>query len=640
MADILSVGARSLISIQRALNTTGHNISNANTEGYSRQNVNITSVEAQRLGFGYLGQGSNVESIQRSYDGFLSNQVRTFTASHSHSEMFASLGARVDDILASSSNSLGSSIQKFFSALQDVANNPSSLPERQVLLGQASSLLDRQQSLANVFNDLNQEVNSHLRTTVAEINNIAGQIASLNKEIISSGLSADGSTPNDLLDKRDRLLQDISEKVEVNIIESKDGVVSVFVGGSQSLVVGAEVTVLQTQNNQYDSAKLEIGLEGQSGVVAITNFIKGGELEGLIDFRKRILDPVQEKLGLVMLGLSETTNSQHRLGLDLDGNAGVDFFQVGAIKVNGNTYNSGTAAPVVALNDVTQLQASEYQLDYDGIQWQLLRLSDNTSVSGPGPLVLDGMSVDVSAGVPGNGDSFRFNPAKGAANSVQLGLLDPRKVAAAAQVAGNIDSGNTGNAVLGGLLVSEPNTLPLAGPITLTYNPDALGAGLPGFDVTGGPGGTLAYDPATEASGKVFSFAAEGLSFTLSGIPDAGDSFQVSNNAGAPGDNSNLLQMIDLQHQRLLNNGQESYQDLYAGLVVDVGVINQQSSSNLEVESVLLEQASRYRDNVTGVNLDEEATNMIRYQQQYQAAAQLIKVADQMFQTLLLSIGR
>lgn len=639
MADILSVGSRSLLAVQQALNTTGHNISNANTEGYSRQSVNFAAVEAQQFGFGYLGQGVTVDSVERAYDSFLTNQVRNFSSSQSQYATFTSLGARVDDILANSDNSLSTAVQRFFTAAQDVANSPSTLPERQALLGQASNLINRQQSMVSLFKDLNQEVNNHMRSSVDSINSLTRQLASLNQDIASASQSANGEPPNDLLDARDRLLGKLAELVSVNTLEDGDGSISVFVGNGQALVVGSDATQLQVQNNAYDGSKLEIGIVGQTGGAPLSQFLTGGELQGLFDFRKRILDPVQSQMGLLMLGMSDTVNAQQRVGMDLENNLGSDFFQVSAVNVRAHINNGGSAAPVVTVTDSSQVRPSDYQLDFDGAQWRLTRLSDNTSVSGAGPLVMDGMSVDVSAGVPATLDSFRFNPGRDATDSLTLAINDPRKIAAAAPVAVSTTSANTGTGALGAFTVQEPNTLPLAGPITLTFDPDAVGPGVPGFVVSGGPGGTIAYDPATEAAGKTFTFAAEGVSFTVSNNPDAGDSFVIGNNTGAYGDNSNMLKMVDLQHKPLLNGGQDSYQEFYGAMVADVGVTNQQANANLDVETSLLEQANRYKNSATGVNLDEEAANMMRYQQQYQATAQLIKVADEMFRTLLMSIG-
>ncbi len=638
MVDILKIGASSLQSLQQALATTGHNIANVNTEGFSRQTVHFGTTNPQFMGFGFIGQGAKIVSVERSYNSFLTTQVQNFTASQSRAEVFVAFSSRVDNILANSANSLNPSLQKFFNAFADVAANPSTLPERQVLIGEANNLVDRQQNFIKLLQDLNDEVNTAIRLAVTEINGLADSIGTLNKEIAGATSAGNFSPPNDLLDQRDSLIRQLSRYISVTTNEQENGAINVFIGKGQALVVGSSSTYLQTQLNPYDSSRLEIGIAGRLNVSGTSQFVSGGELQGLLDFRSRVLIPAQTELGLVALGLSESVNSQHRVGMDLNGDLGVDFFKAGTIEIAGNVNNAGSAVPAASLNDATQLRASDYSLVYDGSQWQLTRLSDNTSVSGAGPLVLDGMSIDVGSGTATLGDSFRLNPARTAAANFTLAISDPRKIAAASPVIAETTLANAGIGVISELSVATNNTLPLAEPITLIFNPDALGAGTPGFDVVGGPGGTLAYDPATESDGKTFNFAGSGLSFKISDVPRSGDSFVIGNNTGGWGDNSNALKITDLQAQSVINGGKDSYQEFYGSMVARVGVMHRQGSANLTVESSLLRQALDYRDSASGVNLDEEAANLLRYQQAYQASAQLVKMADELFQILINSI--
>ncbi len=638
MVDILKMGSNSLQSLQQALSTTGHNIANVNTEGFSRQSIHFGTNNPQSFGFGFIGQGSAVLSVERSYNQFLTSQVQSFAAGQSRYETFVEFSSRVDNILSGSENSLNTSLQKFFSAIGDVSANPSTLPERQVLIGEANNLVDRQQNFNQLLQELNQEVNSDLRVSVAEINSLADSIAVLNKQITSATSSGNSSPPNDLLDQRDRLVKQLSQNVSVTTNEQDDGALNVFIGKGQALVVGSQSTHLQTQTNPYDSSRLEIGIEGRLNVNGTSQFVSGGKLQGLLDFRSRVLLPAQTQLGLITLGLSETVNAQHQIGMDLNGDLGGNLFLPNKIEVAGNIGNAGSTVPSATLNDVKNLRASDYSLVYDGSQWSFTRLSDNTNVSGAGPLLLDGVSVDLSSGIPTAGDSFIFNPARTAAANFSLAISDPRKIAAASPVISNTPISNTGIALLSELTVDASNTLPLAGTISLTFNANALGAGIPGFDVVGGPGGTLAYDPALESAGKSFNFSGIGLSFTLSDVPEPGDSFVISSNAGAAGDNRNVLAIGELQFQSLLNGGKDSYQEFYGSMVAQVGVTHRQGNDSLSVETSLLQQAQDYRDSASGVNLDEEAANLLRYQQAYQASAQLVKIADELFQTLINSI--
>ena len=635
MADLLRLGAGSLQNWQSALNTTGHNIANANTEGYSRQTVELGTARALRFGFGYVGQGAEIVSIERASNSFVTSQVRNFTSSASQYETFVQFSSRVDDILANSQNSLSVSMERFFNAASDVAASPSTLPERQALIGEGDNLVARQQSFNALLQDLNSEINSAIGLRVTEINGIASSISGINQLILNTNNS--GGTPNDLLDQRDRLVEKLSTKISTSVIEQNDGSFNVLIGKGQALVIGAVPTELEVRFNQFDSSRLEIGIKGLIGNDS-SQFVKGGELQGLLDFRSRVLNPAQTQLGVLALGIGETINAQHKVGVDLNGVLGGNIFAPIAISVAPEGFNAGTSGPVVTLTDASEVRASDYSLDYNGTQWQLTRLSDSTSVSGAGPLVLDGMSVDVSAGVPVSGDSFRINPGHDAAVNFAMAISDPRKIAAASPVIADTPLANVGIGILTDLKVAANNTLPLAAPISLTFNANAGGAGIPGFDVVGGPGGSILYDPATEGAGKAFTFATQGVSFTLANTPQPGDSFTITNNTGAFGDNRNIVQIGELQYASTLNGGKNSYQEFYGGLVAQVGVISSQAGSNLTIENSLLNQATDYRDSISGVNLDEEAANLLRYQQAYQASAQMIKIADQLFQTLINSI--
>ncbi|MBL4580993.1 MAG: flagellar hook-associated protein FlgK [Gammaproteobacteria bacterium] len=639
MPDLLKVAANSLQSWQQALNTTGHNIANANTEGYSRQSVQFETADPRVFGFGFIGQGSTVSSIERAHNEFLTSQVQEFTSSNARYQVFTEFSSRVDGVLAGSENNLNTSIQKFFNAVAEVAASPGSLPERQVLLGEASNLVDRQQSYSRLLQDLNGEVNARIRSAVNEVNSLSDSIGAINKQITRAIASSNGATPNDLLDQRDRLIEKLSQKVAITTVDQSDGSLNVLVGKGQPLVIGTQITHLGTRFSAIDSTRVEVSVLGQVASSDSSQLINGGELQGMIDFRSRILNPALDKLGLIALGISETVNTQHLKGIDLNGAMGGNFFNSTAVPIAGDTRNIGTSAPSVVITDVTQIRASDYALAYDGAQWQLTRLTDNTSVTGAGPLVLDGLRVDVSSGAPVAGDKFVLNPSRTAATTFSLAISDARKIAAANPLLINSVLSNAGSAELQNLTVAPVNTLPLAGPITLSYNPNALGAGIPGYDVTGGPGGVIAYDPATESSGKVFSFAGIGIDFEVSGVPENGDRFLIGNNSSAVGDNRNMQSIVELQFQSKLDGGNSSFQDFYSSLVAQVGVISNQANANLEIETSLLQQATSYRDNVIGVNLDEEAADLLRFQQAYQASAQLVKVADEMFQILINSIG-
>lgn len=639
MANILDIGTKSLMNMQHALTTTGHNISNANTEGYSRQQIRMDAGLFREYGFGFLGQGANVGSIDRVFDGFVSEQLNGFVSSTARYDTFVEFNDRLNDLFADPQNSLNSSIQNLFSAVQEVSASPSGMAQREVLLGDAGNLVYRQQSLNKMLTDLGQDISNEIRLIVDDLNNTVESISVLNQQIVSATAATYGAQPNDLLDERDRLVRSLAEKVSVNAVQQPDGSLNIFVGNGQGLVIGGQTTQLEVRPNAYDASKVEIGLEGQLPGTNISRFIHGGQLQGLMDFRNRNLLQAQDALGLITLTLTASFNAQHQRGLDMNGVAGGAFFSHGEAVVKGHVNNAGTADPVLAVVDTAQVRPTDYRLYYTGSQWELTRLSDNASVSGAGPLSLDGMTVDVSSGTAQANDSWVFNPARDAASTLNLAIADARSFAAASALAVNKAPSNTGTGGIGTLGVTDPAFIPLAAPLSISFDPDALGAGQGGLLVNGGADGILAYDPVADAAGKSFTLAGLGVTFTLKGAPAAGDAFTLQHNSGARGDNGNAVLLGNLQQLKQVDGGLSTLQQHYGAMVAKIGIAGRQAETSLAVEQALRQQAENYHISVTGVNLDEEAANLIRYQQAYQASAQVVKVATDIFQTLLNSIG-
>jgi flagellar hook-associated protein 1 FlgK len=633
VASILNVGTSALLSLQQAITTTGHNIANVNTEGYSRQRVNFDTLTPQLSGGSYIGSGVATDSIERIFDQFLNSEVQSRNSAQSGSQAYYDLASRVDSLLADPDVGLSNTLEGFFSALQDVSNNPGSLPERQVLLGEAQVLADSFHYLDSNFRSIGNELNARIETSVSDINSLASSIAELNEQVVRATAGGGGAPPNDLLDTRDQLITELSGKINVTTVAQTDGAINVMVGNGQALVIGFSAQQLQTFDNPYDGTQTLVGIAGLSGSITdLGRFLDGGELGAALDFREQVLDPAINQLGLVAMGLTATFNDQHQLGLDLNGQAGGDFFQPLSATYTANPNNSGASSISVAISDATALSGDDYNLRYDGAQWTLTNLSTNVSQTGAGPFSVDGLQINV-AGLPVDGDTFLIQPTRQGATLFDVVLNDAESFAAASPLRSQEALTNIGSSDIDGLTVTDASGLPLASQVTLTFNPDALGPGTPGYDVTGIAGGPLAYDPTTESNGKTFTLG--GFDFTVSGIPQDGDELIIENNVNGSGDNRNALALAGLQTENLLNGGATSYQGAYGSLVADVAVKTSQAESAAKTGQVLLDQSIAARDSVSGVNLDEEAANLIRYQQAYQAAAQVISVADQMFQVLL-----
>lgn len=651
--DLLGTSISGLLAFQRALSVTGHNVANASTPGYSRQRAELVTRPPTPSGDGYIGNGVQLSTVARVVDNFLTGQMNAATAANGQLQEYYRLASQVDNLLADPAGGLAPSLQRFFNAVNDVADDPASTPARQALLSEAQALADRFHYLDTRLEDLSRGANVQITNSVSEINELAASIARVNGDIALSRGAAVNQPPNDLLDKRDELVRQLAEKVNVTTVAQDDGSLSVFIGTGQTLVVGNTANRLQAVSNVYDPSRKDVALVAGTLSVNVTALMTGGELGGVLQFRAEVLDPTRNALGRTAIGLSASFNAQHHLGQDLNNALGGDFFRTldlanpaGAPRVLSNS----AATVTVSVTDISALTASDYRLDYDGATYTLMRLSDSSvAYSGalfPPPAAVDGLSFTL-AGAPAAGDSFLVQPTRAAARDFAVAIGDTSRIA----IAGPIRTGeaanangvptNLGSGKIGPATVTSTTGLPLAAGITLTFDPNAGGAGVPGFVVAGGPASPILYDPATESSGKSFTFAGYGdMTFTISGVPQAGDGFVIANNTGAVSDNRNGLQLAGLRDRPLLANGTATYESSYGELVADVGTRTRRAEINADAQLALLNRVTSERESVSGVNLDEEAANMMRFQQAYEAAAQMIAVSDTVFQTLLAAVRR
>lgn len=630
--DMLAVGITGLLAYQRALRTVSHNVSNANTEGYSRQRVEFTTRPPLFLGGGYLGTGVQIAGIERVYDDFTVGQVRSYTSAFNQAETYSRYAGQVDELLADPRVGLMPTIESFFGAIQDVSNDPSALPPRQSLMTQAGTLVDRFHYLNQRFEELRDQLNGQMESVVAEINSLAEGVAELNHQIIL----APGDKPNDLLDQRDQLVEELTKRINLSTVKQDDGALNVLIGNGQVLVVGSESRQLSVTSNAYDISQYEIGIDsGASTKIDISSQISGGKLGGVLQFREQVLDPAQNSLGALAIGFATQINAQHRLGQDLNGNLGGDFFDVSSLQV---LPGSGVPSTVTAnLSDATMLTGDEYLLTYSGGNaYSLVRQSDNQvtniNTGGVSPyttVAIDGFSLTITAGAA-VGDSYLIRPTRTGASNIDLALNSPREIAAATPIRAELAASNTGNATITPGVVTNTANLPLPGNVTLTYD-----SGLNQFTVGGAvpPVAPIGY-----VNGGTIAF--NGIEFSISGVPQNGDQFVIRNNTNGVGDNRNALLLAGLQTQRLLGAGTATFQEHYGQMVADVGIKTNQANINEKSQTNLLDQARNARDGISGVNMDEEAADLIKYQMAYQAAAQVVASANTIFQTLLSAVGR
>lgn len=645
---ILSIGVSALTANRQAMDTTGHNIANVNTEGYSRQRVDFATRSPNFTGAGYIGNGVEVSAITRQYDQFISSQVRSSLAVTSELQVYYANASQLDEMVADADVGLQPTLQNFFDALQGLANDPTSTSARQLALAEAESMVDRFHYFDRQFEATRTTLNDRIEASVTEINRLAQDIAAINNDI----KNAYGSTPNDLLDKRDQLVNELSQLVDIQVLEQSDGAYNIFIGKGQPLVMAYDAANLTTQPSSLDPTHLEIAFNYAFGTQIVTDQISGGVIGGMVRFRDEILDPAQNRVGLVALGLANDLNTQHQLGLDLDGLVGSALFSLGSVEVLEAPGNGSSIT--VDYNDIGDLTGNDYRLVYDGTDFILQnRSTGSLQTLAAGLNTVDGLDITIDATGATAGDTFLIQPTRNASDSLELLIHDTRRLAAAAPLQSSPATDAAGNALnAGNAVITQPANssmtgLPLAADIELVYN-----AAAGGFDIVNGPAAPddfIPYDATDPAQilGVDFPISANptqfdafgGMSFSISGVPADGDTFIIGGNSGSS-DNRNALGLVNLQSMDRLLGGSATYGATYAQMVSDVGSKAHHAEMNLDAQKSLLARTQDAMQEVSGVNLDEEAAKLVQYQQAYQASAQIISVANTLFDTLISAIRR
>jgi flagellar hook-associated protein 1 len=626
MSDILSTGLSGLLAFRRAIDTTSHNIANANTEGYVRQRTDFAARPGTPLASGWVGSGTDVQTITRTYDQYMVAATRNSSSSYERLNVLAAQAERINNLFADTQTGLSATLQKFNNSLQAVAAQPTSVAARQVLLGDAQATVDNLQYFDSRLRDFDQESSSRISSEVIEINSLAQGVARLNRDI-ASGYASTGQPPNDLLDQRDVLLDKLAAKINISLVPQDQGIVNVFVGQGQALVLNQTPAQLTTQPDVYDPTRPRIMLQGAQGLTDITSAVSGGTLGGIMDFRSQVLDPARNALGQIAAGFVDAVNSQHQKGMDLTGALGASLFSVGTPTVLSSSANNGSAGVALTRTDMSAVTQADYQFGYDGTNWSLRRLDTGASVTMTGagtagnPFVADGLSIVVSA--PGSavaGDRYLLRPTREAVAGLGVQITNPSRLAMAAPIRASAAAANTGGATVTQGEVLDATDAALRTTTTLQFLTPTT------YSINGA--GSFAY-----TSGQPIDV--NGWRVAITGSPAVGDQFVVQDNASGVGDNRNALALANSLNSPRLDSATTSLSSAVSALAGSVGLSTQHAQINRDAQKVMLDDAATQRTNAMGVNLDEEAANLIRFQQAYQAAAQLIRVANDMFDAVI-----
>ena len=626
MSNLLATGSSALIAFQRALSTVGHNVANINTPGYSRQRVEFEARDATYFGYGYQGNGVQIVDVRRMADSLATSRLLDSGGELARLQQLSTLSSRLDQLFSEKATGISAPWSSFFDSVNALSSNAAGSADRESVLAQANALVTRFRQIDQHLDGLDIEVNAGLTAATDEVNRLAKEIAQLNGQIGGSS-----SPSGDLLDRRDQLISELVAFTGGNAATQDGGLVNVFSAGGQPLVVGATASTLVTVPDPYRPERLQVALETNGQRVTLDKRALGGQIGGLVEFRTTVLDPAMAELGRIATSLAQTFNEGHRAGMDQYGQMGADFFTLPAPRLSSNANNTGNASLTTSVGSVGGLNAQNVLLRFDGAAWVATHPDTGASIpmTGTGtaadPLVVNGIEVVLASGTPAANDRFLLQPTAGAAGNLGVAITDPGRIAAATPVKATTDLANTGSGKLSSLKVTDAANAGLLAPADIEFI-DATQYTINGtgpFAYT--PGQTIAYN---------------GWSVVLDGAPAAGDTFSVGPTGANSSDNGNAKLLTNLDDARVLNGGTLTLNRAIGGLTTQVGSAARQADYSAQAQQVIHDQAQAARDAVSGVNLDEEAADLMRLQQAYQAASQIIATADTLFQSLLAATRR
>ena len=445
--NLSKLGLSAMLAAQHRLNTTGHNINNADTDGYNRQTVLSATAGATATGAGYVGRGVQAVTVQRAYDSFLQRQLVAAQTKGAELVSYGNEITQINNLFADPGVGIGPALKDFFAGMQAVASEPGDPAARQELLGRAASLVGQVNDTSNFLQEQYNNVNTQIHTVVSQVNSHLERIHELNRQVTAARAATTGHEPNDLLDQRDQLVAELSQLVGVKVIE-QDGLVNLTVGNGQVLLGGDTVFPLQAVPSAADPSRVVVAYTAQVGGVTQSmemreESIKGGQLGGLIAYRREALDSVQNDIGRLAVGLAMAFNAQHTQGADLQGNPGGDFFSLGSIVVRQGEHNAaGTHDIGATFVDANALSGQDYRITFDGAAYTVTRVPDGTTFNLNDGDTIDGVQFNFTSGTAAAGDSWLVQPTRDAARNLSLVISDPAHIAAAAAGAGRADGEN------------------------------------------------------------------------------------------------------------------------------------------------------------------------------------------------------
>ena len=628
MSSIFGIDLSALQAFQQAIEVTSNNVANASTPGYDEESIELDTALPQNAGGFAIGSGVAVAGVQRAYSQAAATQLNTSQSTLSQLTSLQNYTSQIDNLFGTTAGGLTTALQTYYSGWSAVADDPTSTSAREALLGDANALAANLNSTSSQLQGLNSDVNTRITADVNQINSIGTQISNLNTQIAQG--TGSGQAPNQLLDQRDQLVSNLSQLVGVTTTSNTDGSINVYLGNGQPLVLDQNTYKLSTVPNQFNASQLEVASTASDGA-SISSSITSGDLGGLLSARTQAIDPALNQLGQIATAVAQTANTQQASGLDLNGQLGSALFSVGAPVATASSANTDGTTASATISSIGALTSDNYLLSYQGGTYTLTDATTgaNVALTGAGtstsPLTASsvGLSI-VLSGTPASGDQFLIQPTAQAAATIGVALTDPSGLAAAGAIQTSASDTNTGSATIGAGTVLDAANPALLNTTTIQFLTPTT------YSVNGA--GSFAYT----SGGNV---DLNGWQVQISGAPAAGDTFTVQSNAGGTGDNTNALAAANQQTTGVLSNGTISLSGAVGALISGAGALAQQVNTAQTAQTAVNTQATTNVQSISGVNLDEEAANLMQWQQAYQASAQALSVANGLFTTFMDSIN-
>jgi flagellar hook-associated protein 1 FlgK len=661
--NLYQTGVSGLLTAQQQLATTGHNITNVNSEGYNRQRVEQGVVNGNYNGNQFIGSGTYVQDITRIYDQFSYKEQLLNQSNLGHANSINIDLDQLNQIMSVSSQAIDSTLTNFYQTINSISDQPSDTGLRNIAISQAKILASNFNQINDNLDQLESSTNNEIQQIANTISQIATELANINDQILQNNDVSTSGQPNDLLDKRDQLVTELGQYTTVNTVKDVNGVMTVIIGNGTTLVTGTTPLTLSAQAGDPDGKQTQIQLNGPNSSLILDASKLGGALAAKFEFRDEHVGQARSELNRLAMALSSTMNDMQAQGLDLNARQGEPLFTdintdlMQQTRVLGLNANTGTLDARVVITDVSIVPTDAFEIKYDGTDYQLTNLTtgniDTLVETSPGSgsyATNYGFEFNEESGLPATGDTFVIRPTENSAALMQVALTDSAGIAASSAIAVTSDQNNVSNGAVNIVNIASPEA---ARTYTSTTNQDLV------VDVYESAPGTFdyrIYDAATPppvppiASGTFPSGttafidmppspASAAFQIEISGLPVgdgplAREKFTIADAFGS-GNGSNASLMAATEQQNIINNAGQTFAQSLTTATTRVGANASAAESVADTAQALFTQAYNRNQAKSGVNLDEEAANLLKFQQAYQAASQIISVANTIFDTLL-----